>query len=256
MKAPTLSALASLASLSSAAIIWDGRFNDLGTAEDLNEWSWGNPVGPYQYYIHGSGPVTEYVELSASNGNPADTSSAQGAKITLTDTAYWNGQNMRRTELIPETDAAINAGTVYYHFSIKREDVNPPSFAREHQIAFFESHFTELKSGGPGYETSNLLRWQVGGTDRWSTAWAPGVWHNVAYEINFSANTVGFWHSTGSDPLVRVVAPISASTSSNGADWHLGVLELPNGSADEDEDLFFSGTYVETGPITTDVAGP
>jgi hypothetical protein len=256
MKSFTLSALASLASLASAEIIWDGRFNDLSSAEDLNEWSWGNPVGPYQYYIHGSGPVTEYVELSPDNGNPDDASSAQGAKITLTNTAYWNGQNMRRTELIPETDAAIASGKAYYHFSIKRSDVNPPSFKREHQIAFFESHFTELKSGGAGYESSNLLRWQVGGTDKWSTEWAPGVWHNVAYEIDFSGGSVGFWHSTGADPLEQVVAPVSVSASSNGADWHLGVLELPNGDADQVEDLFFSGTYVEIGEITTDVSGP
>lgn len=256
MKTHALSALASLAGLASAELIWDGRFNDLDSAAQLEEWSWGNPVGPYQWYIHGNGPVSEYVELSADNGNPADASSAQGAKITLTNTAYWNGQNMRRTELIPETDAAIASGKVYYHFSIKREDVNAPSFAREHQIAFFESHFTELKSGGAGYETSNLLRWQVGGQDKWETEWAPGVWHNVAYEIDFAGGSVGFWHSTGSDPLEQIVAPVSVATSSNGADWHLGVLELPNGDADEDEDLFFSGTYIEFGEITTDVSGP
>lgn len=33
-----------------AALLWDGRFNDLDAATDLNEWSWANQVGPYQYY--------------------------------------------------------------------------------------------------------------------------------------------------------------------------------------------------------------
>lgn len=254
MKSQTLSALASVAGLASAELLWDGRFNDVESAKDLAEWSWENPVGPYQWYIHGDGPVTEYVELSPDHKNPNDTNSEQGAKITLTDTAYWNGQNMRRTELIPQTDAAIAEGKVYYHFSISRGEANPPSAAREHQIAFFESHFTELKSGGPGYE-DNQLRWQVGGQDQWETAWEAGVWHNVAYEIDFAGGSVGLWHSTGAAPLQNVVEPVAASADSNGQDWHVGVLELPvDGEADEVEDLFVSGVYIEDGEITTDVS--
>lgn len=74
---------------------------------------------------------------------------------------------------------------------------------------------------------------------------------------DFSANTVGLWHSTGSDALKQVVAPVAASTSSNGADWHLGVLELPrDGYADANEDYYFSGVYIESGTITTSVSGP
>lgn len=76
----------------------------------------------------------------------------------------------------------------------------------------------------------------------------------VAYEIDFSANTVGFWHSTGSDALKLTVSPVSASTSSNGADWHLGVLELPrSGYSDSNEDFYFSGVYVESGSLTTTI---
>ena len=93
-------------------VLWDGRFNDLTTSADLNKWSWANQVGPYQYYIHGSGPVTSYVNLSPSYKNPGDTNSKQGAKITIDSTAKWNS-DMWRTELIPQTKAAINSGTVY-----------------------------------------------------------------------------------------------------------------------------------------------
>ena len=253
----SVSILAALTSLASAEILWDGRFNNIDTAEDLDEWSWANQIEPYQWYIHGNGPTTEYVELSPDHKNPADTTSEQGVKITLTNTAYWNGQNMRRTELIPQTKAAIASGKVFYHFSISKGAENGPDPGREHQIAFFESHFTELKSGGPGYEADNKLRWQVGGTDKWTTAWEAGVWHNIAYEIDFSGASVGLWHSVGEDALEQVVAPVSASASSNGQDWHLGVLELPrDGYADKVEDLFFSGVYVEKGDITTDVNGP
>ncbi len=57
--------------------------------------------------------------------------------------------------------------------------------------------------------------------------------------------------------MKQVVAPVSASASSNGADWHLGVLEQPrSGYSDATEDFFFSGVYIETGTITTAVGGP
>ncbi|KAJ0109276.1 hypothetical protein N8I77_007989 [Diaporthe amygdali] len=253
--------LASLVSVSQAAVIWDGRFNDFTSASDLNNWSWSNQVGPYQYYIHGSETVDKYIELSPDYVNPADTSSKQGAKFTLDSTAYWNGQTMRRIELIPQTSAAINQGKVWYHFTISRKDTNAPSVYREHQINFFESHFTELKSGWISGEsgTSNpKLQWMVSQQSKWSVdEWQPDVFYNFAYEIDFSANTVGLWHSTGAADLTQVVAPVSASTSSNGADWHLGVLELPrDGYSDANEDFYFSGVYIESGSITKTVAGP
>jgi len=169
-----------------AAVLWDGRFNDFSSAADLNRWSWANQVGPYQYYIHGSGSVDRYIQLSPDHKNPADAVSRQGARFTLDGTAFWNGQNMRRTELIPQTTAAINRGKVFYHFSMMRKDANAPSASREHQINFFESHFTEMKygwiSGEQGASNPNL-QWMTQGQSRWKTEWLAGVWHNVAYEI-------------------------------------------------------------------------
>jgi hypothetical protein len=74
---------------------------------------------------------------------------------------------------------------------------------------------------------------------------------------DFSGGSVAFWHSTGSDPLTLTVAAVSVSASSNGEDWHLGVLELPvSGQVDATEDIYFSGVYVESGSLTTSVAGP
>lgn len=93
---------------------------------------------------------------------------------------------MRRTELIPQTTATINSGKVWYHFSIKKAATNQPSIYREHQINFFESHFTELKSGwisGASGNSNPALQWFVGGQSKWSVTWEADVWHNVAYEI-------------------------------------------------------------------------
>ncbi len=68
---------------------------------------------------------------------------------------------------------------------------------------------------------------------------------------------MAFWHSIGSDPLTLTVPAVSTSASSNGADWHLGALELPvSGQVDSAEDFYFSGVYIESGSLTTTVTGP
>lgn len=255
MKQSALAALAAhLVGLAAAGTtVWDGSFDDL-TVASLADWSWSNQVGPYQWYIHGDADTSKYLDFSADAAGPGAT---KGAKITLDDTAYWNGQNMRRSELIPSvTDtSSITSGTLYYHFSMKREDTNAPSVNREHQIAFFESHFTELKYGwisGAAGESDDQLRWYANSASQWNATLEAGVWHNFAYEIDFDASTVGFWHSTGSDELTQAVAPVKASVSSNGADWHVGVLELArDGYEDATEDLYFSGVYIESGDLTT-----
>ncbi|KKY23003.1 putative carbohydrate-binding module family 1 protein [Phaeomoniella chlamydospora] len=169
---PLLSLIPLVSSTIAGTVLWDGRFNDISSSAELAEWSWSNQVGPYQYYIHGNGYVTDYVNLDSSYKNPADSSSTQGVKITIDNTSYWNGQDMRRTELIPQTDAAINKGKVYYHFSISHLSTNPPGTHEEHQIAFFESHFTELKYGllsGESGTSDSTLRWQVSSVTQWNT---------------------------------------------------------------------------------------
>lgn len=155
---------------------------------------------------------------------------------------------MFRTELIPQTSAAINKGKVHYHFSVKTSSENAPTADAEHQLAFFESHFTELKYGG----SSSKLTWNVGGVAKWDADLVADEWHNVAYEIDFDAGSVALWHSTGGDALKKVAGPEKASAQSDGKDFHVGVLRLPgNGDAKGSEDWFFSGVYVEDGEVTT-----
>ncbi|KAI5818671.1 carbohydrate-binding module family 1 protein [Pyronema omphalodes] len=247
-----------LSAANAGTVIWDGRFNDYSTATDLNKWSWSNQVGSYQWYIHGTGPTTDYVNLSPSFGNPSDTSSKQGAKLSISPTALWNS-DMWRTELILQTTSNLGTGKLWYHFSVKKTGTNPPNANYEHQVCFFESHFTELKFGKISGTTiaDPRLQWFVGGSSRWAIDWAADVWHNFAYEIDFSAQTVGLWHSIGGEDLGQVVSGVKASTSTNSADWHLGILRLPDrsgGANDQDiEDWYFSGVYVESGSLNTKI---
>ena len=53
MKFSVLSSLvANALSVSAGTVLWDGRFNDMTSATDLNNWSWGNQVGPYRISTH------------------------------------------------------------------------------------------------------------------------------------------------------------------------------------------------------------
>ncbi|KAF8960939.1 hypothetical protein BDZ97DRAFT_1665236 [Flammula alnicola] len=250
----------SVAHARAGTILWNGFFNSSFTAATFDQWSWSNQIQPWQWYIHGSSPTANYLGVSASFKNPADTTDAQGLKTTIDGTAFWNGQTMERTEVIPQTSANLGTGHLYYHFSLMTSATNAPNPGFEHQIAFFESHFTELKFGlisGEAGTTDPLLRWDIGGVSQWTTTLTPNTWYNFAYDIDFSGSTVALWFSTGSSPLTQIVAPTSASPSTNSADWHIGVLRLPNGGTNAaPEDWFWSGIFVEQAPITTSIAGP
>ncbi|KAF9016992.1 hypothetical protein BDZ89DRAFT_389698 [Hymenopellis radicata] len=238
-----------LAGLSRAGTtVWSGSFDNYATVEDFDEWSWSNQVGEYQWYIHGDGATSEYLALDPSYTNPASSEST-GLKLTINSGAVWNGQTMERTELIPQTSEDLGTGTMYYHFSIMRSDTNPPDSTVEHQIMFFESHFTELKYGVD--PTSTDLQWMVGGASQYSVSFDAGTWYNFAYEIDFDGSTVGLWASTDGAGLTKVVENVSASTSTNSADFHVGVLRL--NVQDVVEDFYLSGVYIENGDITTSI---
>ncbi|RAH46163.1 glycoside hydrolase family 131 protein [Aspergillus brunneoviolaceus CBS 621.78] len=253
-----VSLLALPASSLAGTVLWSGIFNSSATVEDFDDWSWSNQIEPWQWYIHGTGNTSDYLGLSTDFKNPADTSDAQGLRISIDGTSYWEGQTMERSELIPQTKADLGSGHLYYHFSLSTKTTNAPDGSLEHQIAFFESHFTELQYGlasGASGSSDNTLRWNAGGNTHWSVQLEAGNWYNFAYDIDFDAQTVGLWASNGSDPLTEVVSPVSASASSNSADWHVGELRLPGSGSSNDaaEDWFWSGVYVEEAPITKEI---
>lgn len=118
--------------------------------------SWSSQLPPYQWYIHGSGDTSSYLDVSPDYQNPNSTlDEAQGVRITIDDTSSWNGQTMMRSELIPqvEGDADLGSGKLFYHFSLSVKEENFPVEGLEHQVAFFEvrpSTFLFLSCHCPG----------------------------------------------------------------------------------------------------------
>ncbi|KAL4982996.1 hypothetical protein BDW68DRAFT_194763 [Aspergillus falconensis] len=244
--------LSTLTPLASAGTVWSGLFNESYTVADFDKWSWSSQIPPYQWYIHGSEETPHYLSLSTEYKNPNSTlDEAQGLRTTLDSTSSWNGQTMMRTELIPQVESGVDIGSgkKYYHFSLSVEEDEFPNVELEHQIAFFESHFTELKYGGSS-DTAASLTFYANSAAQWSTALEAGVWYNFAYGIDFDGGIVELYTSTGGDKLELAVEAVSASASSNSQDWHVGVLRLDNGVDGGEENWYWSGVYVEDGDVS------
>ena len=103
---------------------------------DYKQGSWSDETGPYQYYIHGPGNMSEYLSTSEDYKNPAAGAVDLGLKLTVDYTSLWNNENILRTELILQKIAAINSRMVYYHFSIRHNTTNSPSADEENQVCF------------------------------------------------------------------------------------------------------------------------
>jgi len=230
-----------------AATLWNGNFNEYSVTSDFDKWSWNDQsFGSYQTYIYGDGnKMSTYLDLSPNNRNPADASEKQGVRVQIDPTSSWHGQTMLRTELIGKYDQnSIYKGVVYFQFSMKQGAQNPLSPQNEHQLVFFEAHFADIKYGGSG--GSNLYFTLSDGQAKWTSNFTANVWFNFALQVDYSQRKVALWHSTGSNQLRQVVAPVSTSVSNS--DWHVGILRLPvnNVQQKNTEWLYYSSVYINT----------
>ncbi|KAJ5157900.1 uncharacterized protein N7482_009000 [Penicillium canariense] len=69
------------------AVLRSGIFNATFAVEDFDQWSWSKEIAPWQWYIHGTGSTDQHLALSSHFENPADTSDAQGTRITIDGTS-------------------------------------------------------------------------------------------------------------------------------------------------------------------------
>ncbi|KIJ68302.1 glycoside hydrolase family 131 protein [Hydnomerulius pinastri MD-312] len=248
-----LFALASV-SASTATILWDGRFNNYSTATDFDQWSWSNQVGTYQTYIYGNlqgETASDWLTLGSEYMNSATTGEKQGVKVKISADSVWNGGDMLRTELLPQSSTTLT-GNLFFHVSLQLPTTNPPDSAYEHQIVFWEEHYCDIKYGQLSGQNgvANTLQVITGGKSIWSVEPELGTWYNFILGVGSPG---GLWVSTGSSPLTQVYT--GSLGGSGGNDWHIGALRLPiDGSTQTitEEDFYYSGIYVEnSGPTTT-----
>ncbi|KAL2271547.1 hypothetical protein VTJ83DRAFT_918 [Remersonia thermophila] len=273
MKFAAAAVLAALAASVDAAVLGDGRLNELPSSAGLNRRSWANQGTASTARARSSATAT--CRPTARHKNPADTGSRQGVKITLDSTAYPNGQNhaARRAHPAEARAGHPTAAGSTPTFSLVRRDANRAErLPRAPDRLLRKSRFAEREHGWIGGEqaqsnpslqwTANQQSWLEDGVEGpgglGARALPTQCTRGLYIYCDFSANRVGLWRSEGGAPLHQVVPPVSVPTSSNGADWHLGVQELPRSGCSDatNEDFCFSGVYIEDGAITTVMSGP
>ncbi|KAJ3172349.1 hypothetical protein HK101_011153 [Irineochytrium annulatum] len=248
-------------------VVFEGRLATYKTSTDFDLWSFSNRVPQFQTYIHGANVLpSQHLTLGPAFKNPVDAKSANGVQVTIDAASQgFNGQLFWRTELIPELgqQGTNNAGTftglLYFHFSLSPGG-NPPNLAHEHQLVFFEQHFAELKLGTPSGQaqsaTSAMLQFYINGQQVFTAPHTAGVWNNFAMAVDFTANTVALYQSTGAGMLNMVVMPTAVQTTP--IDWHVGCLRLPINGATQSPgstDFLYSGIYIEKGALCVNPAG-
>ncbi|CEL63803.1 hypothetical protein RSOLAG1IB_05567 [Rhizoctonia solani AG-1 IB] len=173
---------------------------------------------------------------------------------TATDFDKWSWSNQvgayQTSELIPQTTASLS-GHLYFHVSLQIPTVNPPDPNYEHQIVFWEGHYADIKYGQLAGQNgvADVLRVITGGKTIWSVTPVKGTWYNFILE---TGSPGGLWVSTGGSALTKVYT--GSLNGNGGTDWHIGALRLPNGNTNTitEENIYYSGVYVEdSGPTTT-----
>ncbi|KAK0460127.1 uncharacterized protein EV420DRAFT_1268294 [Desarmillaria tabescens] len=193
-----------------------------------------------------------------------------------------------RTELIAQKSGnttALNEGTdtgvSVFHFSIKADETRPLNYTHEYQIVFIEptdgSHVFGLQLGSPFTNptgvvpASNSSSFKVLDHDLdvlFTTPFTNETWHNFAIQVDWVNLTLQVFYSMNEDSLEAVTDVMPNTSAGQGivGDFHFGILKLPlvnpldtatqqadvvhyglqEGSL---EGLFYSGVFVETGPL-------
>ncbi|KAF2034221.1 hypothetical protein EK21DRAFT_57009 [Setomelanomma holmii] len=208
---------------------------------------------PFEVQIKQSPPLHPDPDFSIFVPNPTNPSSAQTA--------------VRRTKLSPSTTANLTTGIKTLHVSLRPSIEHPLNKSHEYSLVFlergdFSADLFMLRTGtllGSNGSTKNDLVLQgntASGTKTlFTTPSTADAWTNIALQLDFSANTIQAFSSTGNAPLVQATAPLENDLSGNGQ-FHFGVNKNPtNPGADvlrsglqESrilEGVVYGGTFVE-----------
>jgi len=150
-------------------------------------------VGTIQYYIVGhQSSATLLQRLTKEHGSktsplcqsvtiiqePADSAAPKERRSRLTAPPTGMGNNAKNRVDPPDPPQLSTQEKWWYIFSIMRSATNSQHLPENTQICFFESHFTELKSGwisGESGTSDPLLRWDISGTTYWNVTWDAGL---------------------------------------------------------------------------------
>jgi hypothetical protein len=288
----TLSSLVCFTSLASArllpragaaaasGLVFDGRVAATAKAADFD-----GQTGPFgSEFVKGQNlSFSELVLFPQVNASLFDAQvDAKAIEVTINDNSIFvpgdaaSAQTaVRRTELNPRDDLVADnvttTGVQALHFSIMPSATNPLNTSHEYSLVFLEradfaANIFMLRTGtllGSNGSTANDLVLQGNTADGtqtlFSTPFSPGEFTNFALLMDFDANTIQVFASTGSDALKQQTQALPNDMSGNGQ-FHFGVNKNPvnpgqdvlrTGTQETDilEGVIYGGIFVEDGQV-------
>ncbi|KAH7359258.1 hypothetical protein B0T11DRAFT_330954 [Plectosphaerella cucumerina] len=168
--------------------------------------------------------------------------------------------NIRRADLLPSIRSQLNdvavSGIRTMHFSVQRDPAKPLNATHDYQIMNLESKDFAFRTIDvrTGAENGNEIA--VFGNSNtapapqkvFSVPFGEGAFENFAIKMDFTANTIQVFHSTGQTPLQQVTEPV-ANDLANSGEYHFALQKNPVGNAPQPvgavDALFFAGIFME-----------
>ncbi|KAF2713009.1 glycoside hydrolase family 131 protein [Pleomassaria siparia CBS 279.74] len=225
-----------------ATVVWDGRLSKTATAADFD-----GTAGPFKPDFT-KGQNVSFSDLVFLPGDVSlfDTAvAAQALTVTVNDNSIFapGGTNLpqtaiRRTELMPTNSTSATSGVKTLHFSMKVDSTRPLNVSHEYLLVFLETATfdanqfrvkTGTQIGSDGATKNDLLilgNSKDGNEPLFSTPFVADQFTNIALKMDFNANTIQVFQSTGTAALVQRTEPLANDLSGNG-ELHFGVNKNP-----------------------------
>ncbi|ORY60001.1 uncharacterized protein BCR38DRAFT_398030 [Pseudomassariella vexata] len=192
-------------------------------------------------------------------------------EITLSDASIFipeggeAQENIRRADLLPSIrstlDDVATTGVRTMHFSVQSDADRPLNLTHDYQIMNLESadftfHQIDVRTGGDAGENivvNGNSQTAGGAPTLFTTPFTAGEFQNFALQMDFDANTVQVFHSTGDAPLESVTEAVANDLAGNG-EYHFSLQKNPVGTAAQptgiDEGIIFGGIFMEADTVT------
>ncbi|KAK1989851.1 hypothetical protein LX36DRAFT_717214 [Colletotrichum falcatum] len=232
------------------ALQFDGRVPKASTAADFDAKT--SPFNPDNVF----GKGLKFSELIQLPGGQSlfDANATQPFEVTISDKSIFapSADNVqvgfRRAEMLPASNDGTDPstdGVKTLHFSLMKDAQRPLNLSHEYQLVFLESadfstNQLVLKTGSIlGQATADPDTLQLFGNvasdpvpELFTTKFTPGVFHNFAVKLDFTANTTEVFYSQGNSALQSQGAPVANNIAGKGQ-FHFGMLKKPvNGGSD------------------------
>ncbi|TID06590.1 hypothetical protein CH35J_000080 [Colletotrichum higginsianum] len=168
--------------------------------------------------------------------------------------------NIRRADLLPSIRSQLNdvavTGVRTMHFSVQRDPAKPLNATHDYQIMNLESKDFSFRQVDVRTGADNGNEIAIFGNSKttpapakiFSTPFGEGQFENFALKMDFNANTVQVFHSTGQAPLQQVTEPVANDLAGLG-EYHFSLQKNAVGNAPQpagiQEALFFGGIFME-----------